>query len=172
MELIIDPASSLMFESQVLQSRIMRDPPRHLQSRLFTIQDMIRSLFQGLLILVVSGFVFGTILKLGGPEEFRARTLTFSILIMSNLGLIFANMSGGSFQELKRLLQRPVNVVIALGIIFSLFVGIQVPSFARVFKLSPLKVSDMLISVGASLLIFMGVSFWNWMSQKKATFSN
>ncbi len=51
LELIIDPACSVVFEAEKDEKNIMQRPPRNLKDKLFDRKNLIRSLFQGLSVL-------------------------------------------------------------------------------------------------------------------------
>lgn len=112
---------------------------------------------QGLFILLLTGLTFSALLR---PEDqgLHARTMTFAILVMCNLGLIFANISDGSLKELRKLLGNPLNLTIVAGVPLLLFAGIQFPVAAQLFNLIPLGLNDILITIGASLVAFFCVA--------------
>jgi Ca2+-transporting ATPase len=93
LELIIDPACSVVFEAEREEADIMDRPPRNPKEPLFGRKTILISLLQGLSVLAVTLGVFATAysyLKLGEAE---ARALTFTTLIVANLGLILVNRS-------------------------------------------------------------------------------
>src|SRR5207248_204551 len=90
LELIIDPACSIVFESEPEDPHIMRRPPRSLSEPLFSRRTVVVSLLQGAGVLLVTGAVLVWSLVRGMPEE-DARLLTFSTLVLGDLALILAN---------------------------------------------------------------------------------
>jgi Ca2+-transporting ATPase len=92
MELIIDPACSIAFEMEPEERDVMHRPPRDPRQRLFTPRLMTRSLLQGLGALAAALLVFVISVTMALSES-DVRTLTFSTLIVTNLGLILANRS-------------------------------------------------------------------------------
>jgi len=92
LELIIDPACSVVFEAEEEESGIMRRSPRGLGDPLFSRRMLGLSLAQGTGVLVA---VFAVYLwsVLGGFGDAQVRTLTFTTLVVANLGLIFVNRS-------------------------------------------------------------------------------
>jgi P-type Ca2+ transporter type 2C len=90
LQLIIDPACSIVFEAEPLEADAMRVPPRRPDARLFDAQVLARGLVQG------SG-LFGIVLlayliarSATGSDE-TARALAFVVLVLSNLALIHVN---------------------------------------------------------------------------------
>jgi Ca2+-transporting ATPase len=92
LEIIIDPACSLLFEAEPEEDDIMRRPPRQPDQRIFNKRNVIISLLQGLsvLLFVAAVFSFGHI---RGMDEMEIRALTFTTLVFANLGLILTNRS-------------------------------------------------------------------------------
>ncbi|MEP7353540.1 MAG: HAD-IC family P-type ATPase, partial [Acidobacteriota bacterium] len=92
LELIIDPACSIVFEAEPEEPDVMQRPPRALTERLFNRRTVMVSLAQGLGILCLLLAVFATALYRGqAPED--ARAITFTSLVLANLALIHANRS-------------------------------------------------------------------------------
>ena len=92
LELIIDPACSIVFESEKEEGDVMNKPPRKLKEPLFNRKNMIFSTLQGLVILFVVFAVYIFSLSLGYSEN-HIRTLTFTAIVFGNLMLIIANLS-------------------------------------------------------------------------------
>jgi Ca2+-transporting ATPase len=92
LELIIDPACSVVFEAEKSEADVMNRPPRKLSDPLFDANTIIFSLLQGFVVLLVVAAVFIVALQ-SGKGEYEARTLCFTTLIIANLGLILTNRS-------------------------------------------------------------------------------
>jgi Ca2+-transporting ATPase len=92
LELIIDPACTVVFEMEADEKDIMQRPPRKLEEPLFGRQMIITGLVQGLgvLLAVLVVFLYGRSLV---ANENAARMMAFATLVISNLGLIFTNRS-------------------------------------------------------------------------------
>ncbi|MHB8841181.1 MAG: HAD-IC family P-type ATPase, partial [Candidatus Aquicultor sp.] len=92
LELIIDPASSVVFEAEPEEADVMARPPRNPKEPLFGRRLMSISILQGLSVLLIVLTVYRLALYLGhSPTD--TRTLTFTTLIIANLGLILTNRS-------------------------------------------------------------------------------
>ncbi|MBA5638440.1 cation-translocating P-type ATPase [Duganella sp. LX20W] len=90
LQLIIDPACSVVFEAEAIESHAMTAPPRPANARLFDREVLVRGLVQGsglLAILLAQSLA----LRATGIDGAQERALTFIALVFSNLGLIFAN---------------------------------------------------------------------------------
>ncbi|MGZ3722129.1 MAG: cation-translocating P-type ATPase [Bdellovibrionales bacterium] len=166
LELIIDPACTLMFESLAAEDGTMSSPPRSLNARLFSSKDMLRSFLQGALVLGVATAVLWYETQFNHDDSDRARTFTFIILAMGNIGLIFADMSGGSFQQLKLIFSKASNWLIVLGIILCTFLLTQIAEVRLLFHFGPLQIHEFIISLSIAFLIFMVISAWNRRSKR------
>ncbi|MEZ4524316.1 MAG: cation-translocating P-type ATPase [Desulfobacterales bacterium] len=91
LELIIDPACSIVFEAEEAEKDCMDQPPRDPGEPLFGKQAVLISLMQGLVILCAVLIIYGWALTVHGEQS--ARALAFMTLVISNLALIFANRS-------------------------------------------------------------------------------
>jgi len=91
LELIIDPACSLVFEAEGAEANVMQRPPRRSADRLFSRSIVVVALLQGLTVLAVCLAIFTLSRGEHGPDA--ARALTFSALVVSLLALILTNRS-------------------------------------------------------------------------------
>ncbi len=151
LHLIIEPACSVVFEAEPEDRRIMHRPPRSPQEPLFRMQLMGLSLLQGLVVLVIVLAVFLVSLH-RGQNEGEVRALTFTTLIIANLGLIFANRSW--HRTIVDMMGSPNRSLwwvagAALGL---LALALYLPGFRSLFRLSPLDAIDIAVCVVAGLL--------------------
>jgi Ca2+-transporting ATPase len=71
---------------------IMQRKPRPIQEPLFGRQMVLSGLVQGLSVLIVVALIYGLTLSQGYSAD-KARLLSFTSLVIGNLGLIFTNRS-------------------------------------------------------------------------------
>ena len=90
LQLIIDPACSIVFEAEPIEAGAMAVPPRRPDARLFDMTVLVRGLCQGAGLLVTLLVTFALARHYGESDD-AARALTFLVMVLSNLGLIFAN---------------------------------------------------------------------------------
>ncbi|HMM77033.1 MAG TPA: cation-translocating P-type ATPase [Gammaproteobacteria bacterium] len=91
LELVIDPACSLVFEGEEEEADLMQRPPRARGERLVDRATLVRSLLQGSAASLAVIAVYATALR---HEEIEvARTLGFTTLLVANLALIVLNRS-------------------------------------------------------------------------------
>ena len=86
----IDPACSVVFKAEPLEADAMSVPPRRADARLFDKTVLARGLWQGagLLALLLGGFALAREVS---KSDDVAHAMTFYVLVLSNLGLIFSN---------------------------------------------------------------------------------
>jgi len=151
LELIIDPACSIVFESEKEEPNVMSRPPRKRDEGLFSRRTLVLSLLQGFVVLaVVLAIYVGALSRgLGEPE---VRALTFTTIVIANLGLILTNRSWSDtiFASLRSP-NRALTVVVTLTVICLLLV-LCVPPLQDLFRFSPLSLSDVGVCVGGGML--------------------
>jgi len=163
LELIIDPACSVAFEAEPEEADVMRRPPRNSKKPLFSRRTVAFSLLQGIVVLAITLAVYSLSLWLGRGET-EARTLTFTTLVIANLGLILTNRNWSS-TILSSLRSRNIALrwIILSAIIF-LGLVIYVPFLRDLFHFGILHFIDVLICIGAgviSILWFEGVKYFS-----------
>jgi Ca2+-transporting ATPase len=154
LELVIDPACSMVFENEPAEADVMQRPPRDVATPLFAGMTLLRALLQGLgaLGVVLAAVVWGT------PElsEGAVRAFSFAVLVCTNLALIFSNRSraGSLFASLlvpNRTLWLVVGVALCL-----LLLALYVPWLATLFVFEPLPLVWLAGAVG------LGVASVTW----------
>ncbi|MEY3236509.1 MAG: hypothetical protein RI883_610 [Bacteroidota bacterium] len=92
MELIIDPISSIAFESEDEEKGIMTKPPRNAFKPFFGFKNIIISISHGFLLLILVLIVL-YVTYIEGHTEYEVRAITFTTLIVGNLFLILNKLS-------------------------------------------------------------------------------
>ena len=158
LELIIDPACTVVFEMEPDEPDIMQRPPRKLNAPLFGRSMIISGLIQGLGILaVVAGvYAFGLLQGLGENE---ARMFAFVSMVIGNLGLIFSNRSRAlSIISLLRVPNKALWWVTG-GALFFLALVLTVPFLRDTFQFAPLHNWEMgLLALSALVSILFAES--------------
>ncbi len=139
LELIIDPACSMVFEAEKASPDVMKRPPRNIRIRPFTARMIVMSILQGFGILCI---IFGLYYWIAGNGEQEARAFAFSALVITNIILITANLSwqrkAVSFASPNR-----VFLSVSIGAITCLSAVLFVPALAKLFHVTALKVADL-----------------------------
>ena len=92
LEMVIDPACSVVFEAEQEEPDVMQRLPRDPASPLLLPKQIIWAVLQGLIVLVILAGVFISAAHLGMPES-DLRALIFTSLVLMNMGLILVNRS-------------------------------------------------------------------------------
>ncbi len=148
LELIIDPACSIVFEAEADEDDVMMRPPREARSRIFGPHIIRLSLLQGASVLAIVLAVFWLALSLQHDDR-QARALTFTTLIIANLALIFTNRSWS--RTIVGMMGRPNRAlwVVTVGALALLALVLYVPALRDLFRLSVLHPLDLGICAGA-----------------------
>ena len=159
LELIIDPASSIVFEAEPEEVDVMRRPPRDPSVPLFTRTTAGLSLLQGVSSFAIVLAVFRLSLALGAPET-EARALSFTTLVIANLALVFTDRS--RTRTILATLRTPNAALwwVVGGAVALLALVLYVPFLRDLFGFAVLHPSDLLICVAAgfaSILWFEGI---------------
>jgi Ca2+-transporting ATPase len=166
LQLIIDPACSVVFEAEPLEEDAMQVPPRRPDQRLFDSSVLIRGLCQGtgllgLLVLTHAGARWFSV-----PDD-TARALTFVALVLSNLGLIQSNRSWGRMALHGTSASNRQFGWIAAGSVAVLCVALAVPAMGRLFSFvtpSPLLLAT---GLGMAVLSVLWFEFTKWMLRRR-----
>lgn len=170
LELIIDPACSIVFEAEKEEKNIMKRKPRHPKEKIFNKQTWLIGIVQGLLAFVIIILVFQLSLyfKVNAAE---ARTIAFSTLILSNLALILSNLSWKeSFITHPETKNKPLYYILFGALIF-LILTIYVPFLNELFQFSPLDYKEIVLVLGAGFLALLSFELTEKIFLKKQIFS-
>jgi Ca2+-transporting ATPase len=151
LELIIDPACTVVFEMESDEPDIMQRPPRKLEAPLFGRSMVLSGLIQGLGVLAVVAGVYGFAITRGlGDSE--ARMFAFVTLVISNLGLIFANRS--RTLSILQSLRTPNKALwwVSGGALFFLTLVLSIPALRTVFQFAPMHRWELALLACAGLL--------------------
>jgi P-type Ca2+ transporter type 2C len=150
LELIIDPACSIVFEAEPEEADVMSRPPRAANRPLFDAQMLGLSVVQGLSVLVFVLVVFG-ISMARGQNAAEARALTFTSLIVANLGLILTNLSWS--RSVFATLREPNAALwwVLSGAVGFLGLVLYLPGLRHLFSFTFLHLDDLLICLGVGI---------------------
>jgi len=160
LELIIDPACSIVFEAEPESRDTMRRRPRRADEPLFSGYTLGLSLAQGVIVLAVVAGLYAY-WNVAEVEASAARTMAFTVLIAGNLGLIFANRS---LSETIATTIRVPNASlwwVALGALAALGVILAWGPLRELFGFAPLS------SVATGLCLIAGASTVVWLDGLK-----
>ena len=158
LELVIDPACSVVFESEKEERNVMNRPPRKKDEGLFTRRTLVLCLLQGFVVLAVVLVVYWSALS-RGLDESEVRAVTFATIVVANLCLILTNRSwSDTIITSLRTPNRALAWVFA-GTITCLLLVLYVPLLQDLFQFGTISPADLLACIlagGISVLWFEG----------------
>ena len=151
LELIIDPACSVVFESEIEEADVMLRKPRSVDKKLFNRSAAVVSFIQGFVVLIAVVVVFVSSLNRGLGEE-GARTMAFVSIVFGNLALILTNRSWS--QTILGAFRNRNNAVVWVfgGTLLALGLVLYVPLLRELFLFSVLQPADLLICFAAGFV--------------------
>lgn len=163
LEMIINPACAIVFETERAEHDIMMRPPRSVDERLFGSRNVSLAVLQGLGLLAAVAAVFFVGLR-GGLLDTEARAIAFTCLVIGNLALIVANRSAlRSVFALLRIPNRAQWWVLG-GTGVALAAALYAPALQRIFHFSAVH-ADNLVSP-----ILAGIAAIAWFELMKYAF--
>ncbi len=159
LELIIDPACSIIFEAEKEEPNVMSRPPKRVDEPFFGSRKIILSCMQGVGILMICLLIYFVGQKIGYSDK-ALRTLTFLTLIVSNLSIILSNRSWST--TIFKILITPnksVRWVVGGAILF--LIGIlNIPFFIDLFQFEKIGLMESLVCVGAGFFSITWFEFY------------
>jgi len=156
LELIIDPACSIIFENEQEEKNVMSRPPKKIDEPFFGSKKILLSCMQGIGILLITILIYFISLKFGYVEE-EVRTLTFVALIASNIAVILSNRSWST--SIFRILVTPNKAVkwVVGGAILFLILILNIPFLLNLFMFEKISLIEAVI---CSLLGFSSIAWF------------
>jgi len=151
LELIIDPACSIIFEAEPAEPNVMRRPPRAPWERLFGMRNIWLSLLQGICVLaiIICVLAFGRFLGHSGDS---VRGLAFITIVVANLCLILTNRSWLRTIFFTFRVPNPAVCWVVTGAAITLGLILTIPALGRLFHFGPLHKTDVIMSVLAGVV--------------------
>ena len=160
LQLVIDPACTLVFEAEPEEEDVMRRPPRSPNESLFGMRTLGIGLLEGSAVLVIVLAVYLLALY-GWKDEKDAKALCFTTLVLANLGLIFANLSWSKSILATLRSPNPALWWVITGTLFFLTLVLYVPILRDSFHFSTLHPGDLAICIAGGALSIL------WFEGKK-----
>jgi len=150
LELIIDPACSIIFEAEKEEINVMNRPPKKINEPFFGAKKILFSCLQGAGILIITL----TIYLLGlhfGYEANEVRAMAFTTLIVSNIAVILTNRSWTD--NIFKIIVTPNKAVLWVtgGAVFFLALILNIPFFLDLFQFQKLTLINIIICILAGL---------------------
>jgi Ca2+-transporting ATPase len=165
LELIIDPACSLVFEAEPEEPNVMNRPPRNPKEPVFSRRPLVISLLQGASVLLIVLAVF-MVARHRGLDEQQARALAFTTLIVANLALILSNRSWsrtilGTLRSANAALWWVLG-----GAVFFMGLVLYVPFLRNLFGFGMLHATDLGICLIAGVFSIMWFEVFKLLSRR------
>ena len=141
LELIIDPACSIVFEAEKEELNVMNRPPIPFDEPFFGIRKILLSCSQGVGILIIVFAVYLVGLKIGYSER-EVRALSFTTLIAANIAVILSNRSWT--RNIFQILATSNSTVkwVAGGAAFFLVLILNVPFLLSLFQFEKISFTE------------------------------
>jgi len=155
MELIIDPISSIAFESEQEEKEIMNRPPRKPDERFFGPGKILFAVLKGLMLLsTVIAIYFLALYE--GHSDGEVRAIAFSALITGNIFLILSSLSN-TRNFIFVILEKNIAVLlISITAIIILLMTISIPVLQQVFSFEfPGYRHFIPALIGSSIMLFI-----------------
>ena len=149
LELIIDPASSIVFEAEPEDADVMSRQPRQPGASLFNLPLLARGLGQGVVVLASALMVF--LASMGGPGgEAAARAMAFVALVLGNFGLVLT--SKGLDSSALRALRTPNRAlaIVAAIALPALVLALAVPGLRHLFGFAAVSAGQIAFAAAAA----------------------
>lgn len=149
LELVIDPASSIVFESEQADPDIMDRKPRDVNAKIFDRHSLGFSIAQGFGVLVFVLAVYLWALNSGKSDDL-VRTLSFGTLMLGNIALVLVNRSQhlSIIQTFRERKNKTIKWVLGGGI-GMLVLLVNVPIMRDAFNLAYLNFSQWILVLAA-----------------------
>ena len=168
LELIIDPACSIVFEAEKEELNVMSRPPKAYDEPFFGAKKILLSCSQGvgILIIVFTVYLIGHEME---PENHdKVRALAFTTLIASNIAVILSNRSWT--RNIFQILLTSNSTVkwVAGGAAFFLVLILNIPFLLNLFQFDKISFVEALFCVGAGFLSILWFEIYKVVKQSKA----
>jgi Ca2+-transporting ATPase len=161
LEMIINPACAIVFETEHAEKNIMRRPPRKVDERLFGMRNVSLAVLQGLGLMAAVAAVFFIGLH-EGLSDTEARALAFACVVIGNLALIVSNRSTEhSIVSLLRIPNRAQWWILG-GTSLALTAALTVPQLRRIFHFYAVHLKDSLALAFAVLAAIAWYELTKW----------
>jgi Ca2+-transporting ATPase len=166
LELIIDPACSIIFEAEKEEINVMNRPPKRIDEPFFGAKKILFSCLQGagILIITLTVYLVGLLL---GYEANEVRAMAFTTLIVSNIAVILTNRSWTD--NIFKIIATPNKAVLWVvgGAIFFLALILNIPFFLDLFQFQKLTLINIVICSIAGLTTIVWFEIYKMVKLRK-----
>ena len=166
LELIIDPACSIIFEAEKEEVNVMNRPPKKFDEPFFGAGKILLSCLQGVGILAVSAAVYFISLYMAFDIK-EVRAMAFTTLIVSNIAVILTNRSWTD--NIFKIIATPNKAVLWVvgGAVFFLTLILNIPFFLDLFQFGKLSLINIVICIVAGLTTIIWFEMYKLVKLRK-----
>ena len=166
LELIIDPACSIIFEAEKEEINVMNRPPKRIDEPFFGGKKILFSCLQGVGILIITLTVYILGLHFGYEAE-EVRAMAFITLIVSNIAVILTNRSWTD--NIFKIIATPNKAVLWVtgGAVFFLALILNIPFFLGLFQFHKLTLINIIICILAGLSTIVWFEIYKMIKLRK-----
>lgn len=156
LEMVIDPACSVVLEAEEEEDDVMKRPPRDPESSILLPNRIAWAITQGLVVLALLSAVLISTAQMGMAET-DLRALVFTSLVLMNMGLILVNRSFSA--SIVRAFLRPNRSLWILlgGVAVLLAVSVFWPPARALFRFGQPHWDDFGVALGVGVLSLLGL---------------
>lgn len=166
LELIIDPACSIIFEAEKEEENIMSRPPKSRKEDFFTGRKILISCMQGISILAIVLAIYLTCLYYWQMPVGQVRALSFITLVAGNIGVIFTNRSWS--KNIFQIFATPntaVKWVVSSASLFLVLANI-IPFLRSLFQFDPISLWQGVLCAFLGFSGIIGFELYKWRTRK------
>ena len=166
LELIIDPACSIIFEAEKEEKNIMDRPPKRIDEPFFGAKKILFTCMQGAGILIITLAVYIIGLHYGYQSK-EVRAMAFTTLIVSNIAVILTNRSWTD--NIFKIIITPNKAVLWVvgGAIFFMALILNIPFFQDLFQFQKLTLINIIICSSAGLTTIIWFEIYKMFKLRK-----
>ena len=168
LELIIDPACSIIFEAEKEEDNIMSRPPKSRKEDFFTGKKIFISCMQGISILLIVLAIYLTCLYYWQMPVGQVRALSFITLVAGNIGVIFTNRSWS--KNIFQIFATPntaVKWVVSSASLFLVLANV-IPFLRSLFQFDPITLWQGVLCAFLGFSGIIGFEWYKWRMRKKS----
>ncbi len=166
MELLIDPACSIIFEWEKEEANIMSRKPRDSKEPLFGKRTLFLSILQWFFALLMVLIIFKIFTRLW-QSEIVAKTAAFVTLIVGNLALILVNRSWTHTIIRTLRIKNTALLPVVLSALVMLVAMVYIPAVQNIFHFTSMGLWYFLLAIGWWLFSVVRFEWIKYFSNKK-----
>lgn len=166
LEVIMGPTCSIIYENEPMEKNTMIQKPKPLSNTFFNWKELSISIVQGLAIATGTLTIY-QISVLNGNNEALTRTMTFTVLIVSNIFLTLINRS--FYYSIITTLQYKNNMVLFIILLTAFLTGLLIyfKPFTAFFEFQQLEFSQLALCIGVGFVSVIWFELFKLVKRKK-----